>query len=162
MKKYIFITLVLLVSCQKKTPYNLGDKYYLEHDLNYYFAVYYDENIDDDNTGKYIDGDILKINYDSTFVIALIKPVYKITESEEGKKIHNYKDRKKLIETSLMREYWILNKKNEPKPMKNENGYFYSNVYGPFNEEEYLKKLKELGVSDSLQLIPVKQFLEKE
>ena len=165
MKKYIYVILfLLLLGCKNKVLLHLGNKYNLDKDHNHYYTVFYDETDDYDygpSRSFIIWGDILKINYDSTYVIALIKPVYKITESKEGKKINNYKDRKKLIETSLMREYWILNKKVEPKAMKNENGYFYSNVYGPFNENDFNKKRKELGISDTLELLTIDELLNK-
>ena len=145
---------ILLISCQEKVMLKLGNDYNLDYDLNHYRAVFHNENEGLDGRGQYLDGDILEFNYDSTFVIALIKPVDKINESKAGRKVNNYYDRERLIKASLMREYWILNKKIKQELIMNKYGYSNSNVYGPFNKQEFELKRKELGVSDSLKLLP--------
>lgn len=164
MKRYIAL-LFLLLGCEGKTPFPLGGKFYLDYDTNDYYAIH---TIDPKHKGPYgivVDGDILKINRDSNFIIAFTMPIEKIEKIEDPKQVLGYYEIREKIAKNPMREYWIVDKKITPKRLQDGGGnYYYStySVFGPFNEEEYLKKRKELGVSDSLQLLPVMQFLGEE
>lgn len=164
MKKYVVLVLILF-ACEGKTPYSLGDNFYLDYDPNDYFAIH---TINPKYKGVYgivIQGNILKIGVDSDFIIAYIKPVYKIMKIVDPNNNVKLSDEEKLIAKSSIREYWIIDKKITQKLLKDEGSNNYYSTYstfGPFNEAQYLKKLKELGVSDNLQLIPVMRFLEEE
>jgi hypothetical protein len=65
-----------------------------------------------------------------------------------------YDDYQRAFYESEFRQYWIINKKEccryslDTINIKTK----YSNVYGPFKEEEFWKKRNELGVSDTLQI----------
>jgi hypothetical protein len=154
MKKYVVFVL-LLFSCKGTVPYSLGSDFCLDYDGNDYFAIYKSKN-----RWFVVDGEILEINRDSTFIITFTMPIEKIEKIEDPKQVLGYNEIREKIAKNPMREYWIINKKMkmESKLDKNDE-YYFTNVFGPFNKEEYLKKRKELGVSDSLKLIPVMQFL---
>ncbi len=151
---------ISLLSCEEHVILNLGSKYSLDYDRNGYYTVFSDDNYKvDGNRSIFIEGDIYKFNYDSTFVIALVRPVYKISDSI--RKIEgdlNYEEMQILIQRSSMKEYWILNKKINQELIRNKYGYSNSNVYGPFNKNEFNSKRKQLGVSDTLKLLPIEKF----
>jgi len=153
MKKYVLIVAILLTSCEAKVPFNLGNGYYLDYDRNSFYTVFKENQYA-------ISGQILKINYDSTFIIALIKPVNKIQKLINPDHNLNFQQQEKLINNSSLREYWILNKKMKPELMSNEWGYSMSNAFGPFNKTEYIRKRNELKVSNKLQLLTVREILE--
>jgi hypothetical protein len=160
MKKNIIILVLFLISCQGRVPCNLGSHYYLDYDRNSYFSIFEMEKKDSDTRNIVIEGNILEINKDSTFIIVLLKPVYKISQIIDPNEVMNMVDEEKLIAKSKIREYWIVNKKMKSESKIDEKGdYYVSNVFGPYTRVQFIKKRKELGVSDSLQLIPTKKFL---
>jgi Protein of unknown function (DUF3997) len=139
--KFIYVfTFVLIFGCVGKVPFDLGNGYKLDYDRNSNYTVFYEN-------GYIINGDILEFNYDSDYVIALVKPVDKIEALINPKNDLNYSQKQRLINSSKVREYWILNKKTR------------AGAFGPFNKSEFLVKLKELGVSDKLNLINTQELI---
>lgn len=97
-------------------------------------------------------GHILDYAFDSTFIIVIECP----RDSVPGVTTMTYSEYEKAFEQSAFRQYWIINKKEEPTYIgftgsKNNPHAIYSNVYGPYRKEEYLKKRKELNISNELQ-----------
>lgn len=161
MKKTLTIFSILVIGCQGKVPCYLGNHLYLDYDRNSYFSLFEAETINSGSRGVVLEGDIIEINCDSIFIVALVKPVYKISAIVDPNSTLNMVDEDKLISKSKIRKYWIVNKKMKSELKQDEKGnYYISNVYGPFNKMQYLKKRKEIGISDTLQLKSVMKFLE--
>lgn len=145
--------MILFVSCESKVPFNLGNGYYLDYDRNSLYTVFKDDEYT-------IKGQILELNYDSTYVIALVKPVDKIQKIINPNKNLNYQQQEKLINKSPIREYWILNKKMESELIMADSSYSLSNIFGPYNEIEYKNKKDEFKISNKLQLKNVRDILD--
>ncbi len=66
----------------------------------------------------------------------------------------NYTKSNKEFEKSTFLQYWIINKRERSEYTLDTLTKLarYSNVYGPFKQDVYLTKKKELGVPDSLKL----------
>jgi hypothetical protein len=159
MKKIIIVLSFLVIGCQAKLPFHLGNHYYLDYDPNSYFALYDINDIDSGLArGIVLRGDILKINRNSKYIIALVKPVYKIIDQNNNL---NYQEQKDLIEKCKIKEYWIVDNSMPYKEIfdKKKGIYFSPNVFGPYSKIEYLKKRKELLIPDTLKLITIKEFL---
>jgi hypothetical protein len=93
---------------------------------------------------------ILEYAFDPTFIIVSQRPWDSITNL----RTMNYTESKKTFEKSTFKQYWIINKKEKGEYSLDtlKNLARYSNVYGPFNENEFLKKREELGVPKELNL----------
>ena len=145
---YLSILLcVLLLSCHK---YNeIGNNYKLESDSNSYTVL------TDTSDIILIDGHILRIGFDSIYVIVKQKPEKLIySEFSKNNPGYTYDEAERAFYESTLTHYWIVNKQ-EPCIYSNDTINRlakYSNVYGPFDNEEYLEKRIELGVHDSLKL----------
>ena len=105
--------------------------------------------------GLLVEPSVLDYAYDSIFIIAIQRPWdYPVPN------IHtlNHSERRKEIDKITFRQYWIINKAEECKFIgksedhKYDSRSLFSNVYGPFQRDEYLLKLKEFGVPESLVL----------
>ncbi len=148
MKKLIntFILTVLLVtnSCTKQP--NLGNGYKLISDKNYSLQIVNSENT------IMVSMHILEYAFDSTFIIASQRP-WDIPEFT-GIKEMTYKKRNETFKNSSFCQYWIINKKEKCEYSLDSltQDVRYSNVYGPYNKDDYLKKRKELNVSQKLIL----------
>ena len=114
--------------------------------------------INSSNT-EMIPPEILNYAFDSIFIIAAQRSWDSIPHIWEM----TYDEAEKAFETSTFVRYWILNKKEKNEHIgvdtviKRGTGTFdiraiYSNVYGPYKWNEYLRKRKELGVPKELQL----------
>ena len=145
---YLSILLcVLLLSCHRFNV--IGDNYKLEMDHIGHTVL------TDTSDIILIDGHILRIGFDSIYVIVEQKPERLIyTEFKKNNPGYTYDEAKRAFYESTLTHYWIVNKQ-EPSI------YSYdklnklakqSNVYGPFDNEEFLEKRIELGVHDSLKL----------
>ena len=153
MNKYFFLIVVLFVSCEGRLPFDLGNGYCLDYDRNSYHAVY-NKNHDA------ITGHILKIDFDSTFIIALVKPIDKIQRIIRSNDSNlNFEEQEELIKSNTIQEYWILNKKMKPELISSKSGYSISNTFGPYNKQQYNLKRKELSVSENLKLGTVQELL---
>jgi len=146
MRKILFITYIIFVitGCGKDVERKLGDGY-----IYHYWDVN-SNSITDCNNTILIDYKILEYEFDSTFIIVSQRPWDSIAN------IHKmtYKESNKAFNNSTFRQYWIINKKEKcifsgDSIRKNTR---YSNVYGPFKWDEYMKKRKELGVPKELKL----------
>ncbi len=63
----------------------------------------------------------------------------------------NYKEANVAFENSTFIQYWIIDKSEQAE--FNSERKMYSNVYGPFSKEAYLKKIVEMGVPGDLNLV---------
>ena len=109
------------------------------------------ELVSSDNT-VLIDGIIVDFAFDSTFII-----VAQNSRNETNvTKVKTMDDNEHKVESEIgeINKYWIINKnrKSEYSLDSITNQVHYSNVYGPFKQEEYLLKRLELGVPSKLQL----------
>jgi hypothetical protein len=150
MKKEVLNILLIMVlfSCNPKYPLDLGKGYQLVYDPNSYFGI-----IDPRGMGV-IDAHIIDYSVDSTYIIVKQKPVDLILKDTYNNPEWNLKKRDKLFEKSTFRQYWIINKKEKGEYSLDTLTQFarYSNVYGPFDRQEYLQKREELGVPRELKL----------
>ncbi len=135
-------------------PFNLGNGYYLDYDRNSLYTVFKDDQYA-------IRGQILKLNYDSTYIIALIKPIEKIQKLINPNKSLNYQQQEKLINNSRLREYWIINKKMKTSLVMDDSGYSMSNIFGPYSKAEYIINKKEFNISNKLKLKNVQEILDR-
>lgn len=94
----------------------------------------------------FIHGHILDYAFDSTFIIVAERP----RDSVPGIETMTQPKYQEAFEQSTFKQYWIINKKERSE--FNEVTKIYSNVYGPFQKEEYLQKREELGVPKELKL----------
>ena len=67
-----------------------------------------------------------------------------------------YKEYKKSFEKSNYLQYWIINKKEESIFTGEQGGW--SNVYGPFSEEDYGRKREEMQVPENLNFIKERNY----
>ncbi len=123
-------------------------------DLGNGYKLYIDGNsalqiVDSINTIK-IKPYILDYVFDSTFILAVQRPWDSIPNIRTMK----LKDAELAFENSKFKQYWILNKKDESVysyDIINKTSK-YSNVYGPYTIDEYLKKRDSLKVPQRLKL----------
>lgn len=157
MKKYIMIVVLsaaLLSGCDgiffPKSKYrnlpDLGSGYKFDIGDGNSLAIVNSENT------VMISMEILDYAFDSTFIIASQRP-WDVPDVN-GIKEMTYNQRNEAFEKSTFRQYWIINKKEKGEYSLDTLTQLacYSNVYGPFNKEEYLHKREELGVLKELQL----------
>lgn len=151
MKNIILITMFLTFlfsACTQRYPLDLGGGYKIDCDGNSYSYIKNKNNI------GMINAHITYFKFDSTFIVVEQKPVDLIMEDAYLNPEMNLRKFDKLFEESTLRLYWIINKKEKSEYSFDTLTQLarYSNVYGPFSEKEYLKKRKELGVPDKLDL----------
>jgi hypothetical protein len=152
MKKHFLLGATILffgcdhIICKYKNLPDLGKGYKLETTDCKTLAI-----VDSKNTGM-VEGLILDYAFDSTFIIASQRP-WDVPDIPGIKKM-NYNERNKAFENSIFRQYWIINKDQKCEYSLDTINMraLYSNVYGPYQKEEYLKKRKELCVSQAIKL----------
>lgn len=150
MKRKIFILAIVLLgmitSCSEHKYPNLGDGYRFET-----LDCETLEIVNSDNT-VLVDGIILDYAFDSTFIIASQRP-WDVPDVP-GIKEMKYDKRNEAFENSKFLQYWIINKKEKGEYSLDTLTKLakYSNVYGPFQKQEYLQKREELGIPRELQL----------
>ena len=107
--------------------------------------------VDSSNTVM-VGGVILEYDFDSTYVVVSRRPWP--PPDVPGFDTLTYTEKNKAFENSTYKEYLILNKRQP-------SIYSYdtvsatgkdSNVYGPFTKAEFLKKLVEFNIPDSVRL----------
>ena len=144
----LYTTIILItVGCSGLfTNYpDLGRGYKFIHEGKYGLSIANEKNT------IVIQQHVLKYKFDSIFVIASQRPVNSIF----GRDNMTYSEFNKMFKNSSFKQYWIIDK---TKRLENigfdsiRNHAKYSNVYGPFQIEEYLQKHKELGVPKELRL----------
>ncbi len=135
----LIITCVLLFfaqSCNKSKRVDLGNGYRFDYDpvISNDYAIF----------GPYentytVSGNVLKFDFDSTFIIAEQKPRDVILKSTYTNPSMDFKTQERIFKKSSIRQYWIINKVKD-------------SVYGPYEKEIYMQKRKVLGVPDNLRL----------
>ena len=141
---FCFFILLKLTGCIDEEPLQLGSGYKLS--FNHRGGRHL---ISDSKNRVLIDEHILNYSFDSTFIIASQRALDSISECKY-KTNETLNDCKEAFEKSTFQQYWIINKKQ--KSIFNERTATYSNVYGPYNKEEYVKKKQELDVPPILVL----------
>ncbi len=141
----------LIISCNSLP--DVGDGYLLQSDPNSYIVV-----TDTSNT-LIVYGDILSASSDSTFILLHQNPVDSVCECNKdclydkypnANELPTLKMCKKAFKESKLRKYWIVDKSK--KSVFNKQTRTRSNVYGPYDMEDYLKKRDELRVPPELIL----------
>jgi hypothetical protein len=146
MKKFTFVliiaVLMIMIGCSKYP--DLGDGYKFDSDGKYSLQIVNFENT------VMVSTHILEYAFDSTFIIVSQRP----WDSIPNIRTMNFKESNKAFEKSMFLQYWIVNKKEKCEYSLDTLSKVarYSNVYGPFKEDEYLIKRKKLGVPDKLKL----------
>jgi len=160
MKKSAFFLLtvilsVILYSCVKGSlsDLDLGNGYRLSFTGHSRDA--YNSDIISPTNGLLVHSTVLDYVYDSTFIIAIQRPWnYPIP----NRYTLNYHELRKEMDKITFRQYWIINKAEKCEylgyigDLDSDSRAIYSNVYGPFQREEYLLKREELGVPYNLVL----------
>lgn len=142
MKRIIIPIIILLIAgCERSTRINLGNNYQLITSSSFNdLTIVTSENI------VVIKGHILNYAFDSNMIIASQKP----RDSIKGIETLTYKEYKKAFNESDLKQYWIIDK-NRPQDYNNES-HTFSNVYGPYKKDGYLRKREQLGVAKELKL----------
>jgi hypothetical protein len=93
---------------------------------------------------------ILLWSWDSTFIIVTQRP----WDSIPNIKAMNYSESNEAFEKSTFLQYWIINKREKSEYSLDTLSKLarYSNVYGPFKKDDYLRKREELNVPQKLVL----------
>ncbi len=84
------------------------------------------------------EGPLKKIEYNLEYIVLITKPRMKIYDMYNLKKYDYYKSEIKFKQINYF-EYWIVDKRVD-------------SIYGPFQKLEYLEKMKELNIPDSLRV----------
>lgn len=149
MKKLILYTTMILIAtgCSDliSNHPDLGSGYKFFHEGKFGLSV-----INSENT-IVVRRHVLDYAYDSAFVLIIQRPFNSIS----GRDTMTYAEFNKAFKNSSVKQYWIIDKTKSC-----ENIGFdsinqvakYSNVFGPYSKEEYLKKRKKLEVPEKLQL----------
>lgn len=148
--KILIITIgAIITSCHEKGNVNLGGNLRLIHSANFVDMTI----VDEDNT-VIIYGHILDFAFDSNFIIAAQRPRDSVPECNGTIKEIKFEESELAFKKSIFIQYWIINKKEEFIYSLDSNTMLakYSNVYGPYNKEEYLQKREKLKVPKSLKL----------
>jgi hypothetical protein len=149
----LFTMSLLTPSCsESKYPIQIGDNYFIDYSDSWGYSMI----IDTRNT-IIIGCEIVAWNFDSTFIIAKQKPYDSIVKDIRIKFPEpTYDLIKKIYNETEIYNYWIIDKRRELDSYydeKNEVRRYTNAVNGPFTYEQYWKKRREFGVSDSLVLL---------
>lgn len=154
MKNRLFILVILLsllLSGCDKFP-KIGDGYKVQYDGNSYVVI------SDTLDRIIIPSHVQDVIADSIFILVNQKPVDSICECNHEcfKQMDSYDNKsyercKQAFEKSTFHQYWIINKSEQS--LFDSESKTYSNIYGPFSKEEYLKKRIEIGVPHDLNLV---------
>ena len=138
----ISIIFLLMISCTKYP--DLGDGYKFINEGKDALEIVNSENT------VIISQSILEYEFDSTFIIVSQRP----WDSIPNIRTMNYKKSNETFEKSTFHQYWIINKKDESVYSYDSINKIskYSNVYGPYTIDEYLKKRDSLKVPHILKL----------
>jgi len=134
---------LILIYCVKVNP-DLGGGYKILYSGGGPFFI-----ITNPQNSVIVNEHVLDFVFDSIYIIAAQRPFDSVPECvEEG---YIYTDcRRAVLKTSTFRQYWIIDKTKESVFISEEKKH--SNVFGPFNKEQYLLKRKELNIPESLVL----------
>lgn len=151
MKKFIFIStivvLAMITSCSKFP--DVGNGYELDYngrgDVSLIKCLR-----EGDAPTVFIYGHILDYAFDPTFIVVVERPRDSVPECTGTISGMTKNKCDEAFEQSTFKQYWIINKKERSE--FNEVTKIYSNVYGPFQKQEYLQKREELGIPKELKL----------
>ena len=150
MKKFKIIILsafvLIISSCSDSGDVDMGSGYKLEYDGKYAILILNSQN------SVLVTQTVLGYGFDSTFIIASQRPFNIYPKRDEMK----YKEYKEAFEKSNYLQYWIINKKEESKFTEEQSGW--SNVYGPFSKDDYLKKRSEMQVPENLNFVKERNY----
>ncbi len=121
--------------CQEQSI-DLGKGYKLNE-----LGSFHDLGVTNYNKDVLIKGQILEYYFDSTFIIVIQKP----RDSFISIKHLPYNEYTKEFEKNKLQLYWIVEKRK--KLVFDTLTHKYSNIVGPFKDNDYQSKLKELKVS---------------
>jgi hypothetical protein len=127
-----YITIILIaISCSDliSNHPDLGKGYKFVHEGKYGLSI-----VNEKNT-IVIQQHVLEYKCDSVFVLVAQRPFNSIS----GRDTMTYSEFNKEFKNSTFKQYWIIDKTQD-------------NVYGPLLKKEYIKKRKELDVSEELKL----------
>ncbi len=150
MKIKIFISTIVLLriitSCSEHKYPDLGDGYKFEAGDGNSLAIVNFENT------VMVGTEILDYSFDSTFIIVSQRPWD--VPNVPGIEGMTYDKRNVAFENSKFVQYWIINKKEKGEYSLDTLTKLakYSNVYGPFQKQEYIQKREELGIPKELKL----------
>ena len=150
MKKFRFIStivvLAMITSCSEHKYPDLGEGYRLVSDGEYTLEIVNAQN------NVMVATHILNYAFDSTFIIASQRP-WNVPDVPDIKDM-TYNQRNEAFEKSTFQQYWIINKKEKGEYSLDTLSKLarYSNVFGPFDRQEYLQKREELGIPKELKL----------
>jgi hypothetical protein len=130
-KLYLIIIIACLFSCNNRPE--ISDRYKLLNDAMGDLIIV-------DSNGIYcvIDGDIVNYNFNNDFIIINQKPRDSFRNYYKDDFPTTYSEQKKLFSKFRLRQYWIIDKRND-------------SIYGPYNKNLFYTKRKELGVPDSIK-----------
>jgi hypothetical protein len=133
---------IIIAGCSK--PLDLGNGYKFEHDGMHCLVL-----VDSQNIVK-VDGHILEYAFDSSYIILSQRPWDSVCDISKM----NYNRAINAFIKSDFSQYWIIIKNAKSKYTYNtETGRAtYSNIYGPYTKECYLKMRDALGLPKILQL----------
>jgi len=140
------VALAMVLGCSEHSDPDLGAGYRLDSYGEYSSAI-----VDSQNT-EIVETHILNYTFDSTYIIASQKPWE--VPNIPGLRDMKHSQRHKTFEESTFRQYWIINKNQKAERSLDTVSMRVrrSNVYGPFDRQEYLRKRVELGVPKELIL----------
>jgi hypothetical protein len=138
--------ILFLTRCNDRYP-ELGSGYKISGEGGYTATV-----VNSTNT-VIISEYILDYAVDSNFILIAQSPTHSLPKM----KIIYYSDndRKEIAaDKSVFRQYWIINKKGNPIYSFDTINQVakYSNVYGPYNKNQYHEKRKILNIPEKLKL----------
>ncbi len=145
----VFVLLSILAGCGRFE--DLGGTYKLQCDPNSYVVV------SDTMNRIIVRGHVVKATSNSGFILLKQIPIDSICECniECFQKMNSYDKRsyrrcKEAIQRRRDQLFWIIDKTQDLS--FNPETKTYSNVFGPYREEEYRSKRIELNVPDELVL----------
>lgn len=141
----ILTIIVLVVSCREDVNVNLGREYKLitsasMNDL----AIVGRDNV------VAVHGHVLDYAFDSTFIIVAQRPRDSVPECNGKIPGMTLKKSQEAFEKSNFSQYWIIDKTKDFR--FDEMTKTFSNVYGPFKNQEYIFKRNKLNVPTELEL----------
>ncbi len=142
----IFLFFIILSGCSDRYT-ELGNGYKIVGEGGYTTAVVNSTN------NQLVSEYILDYSMDSDFILIAQSPPDSLPKMKFI--IYSDNDRKRLAnDKNVFRQYWIISKKqkNEYKYDSIKHIATYTNVYGPFDLNDYKKQRQILNVSRKLKL----------
>jgi hypothetical protein len=135
-------SLVIVVGCSKLP--NLGKGYQLDYNSDHDLGIVNSKN------SYLVYGHITNYSFDSRFILAEECPRDSVPACTGRMPGMTLKKCDEAFKKSTFHQYWIIDK--EKKSLFDEKRKLYSNVYGPFKKDEYMRKREEVGVPQELKL----------